>query len=103
MDVHDTLKLRISLGLEARHTLCRWREPPEFVKHSDLRPEGPTQLQGFRPFRPQILNNDLPVAHATGNGFVGPPGLKTRNFKIHASGYNFYQPSTGSRGVTLFN
>jgi hypothetical protein len=28
------------------------------------------------------------VAHATGIGFVDPPGLKTRNFKTDASGYD---------------
>jgi hypothetical protein len=28
------------------------------------------------------------VAHATGIGFVGPPGLKMRNFKTDVSGDN---------------
>jgi hypothetical protein len=28
------------------------------------------------------------VAHATGIGFVGPPGLKMRNFKTVASGWD---------------
>ena len=28
------LRLHILLGLEARHIVCRWREPPEYQKYS---------------------------------------------------------------------
>ena len=31
----QVLKLLISTGLEARHIVSRWREPPEYRKHSD--------------------------------------------------------------------
>ncbi len=35
---------------------------------------------------PQILDVRIPVAHATGIGFVDPPGLKTRHVKTAAAG-----------------
>ena len=74
------------LGLEARHILCRWREPPDDKKTLRLRPEGPTLPALCRPSGPEIPYVRIPVAHATGIGFVGPPGLKNRNFKTDASG-----------------
>ena len=36
------LKLRFLSGLEARHSLCRWREPP------DCREHGVSGLKGLR-------------------------------------------------------
>ena len=51
-----------------------------------LRPEGPTHLSLCRPSGPEILFVRKPVAHATGIGYVDPPGLKMRNFKTGASG-----------------
>ena len=77
-----TLKLRISSGLEARHILCRWREPPEYEKSSVSRPEGPTQWRLCRPFRPGMIYAAIPVAHATGRGYVGPPGLNRATSKL---------------------
>ena len=34
------LKLRVSSGLEARHIVCRWREPPEQGKYINSGPQG---------------------------------------------------------------
>jgi hypothetical protein len=51
-----------------------------------LRPEGPKHTPLCRPSGPLILCIRIPVAHATGIGSVGPPGLKIRNFKTHAVG-----------------
>ncbi len=41
-----------------------------------VRPEGPTQSPVCRPFRPRVLDTRIPVAYATGIGYVDPPGLK---------------------------
>ena len=34
-----------------------------------------------QPFRPQIFDPRLPVAHATGIGYLGPPGLNLATLK----------------------
>ena len=46
-----------------------------------FRPERPTQSPVCRPFRPLIIGSRFPVAHATGIGYVGPPGLKRATSK----------------------
>ena len=50
-----------------------------------FKPEGPTHPPLCRPSGPQIPDVRIP-AHATGIGFVGPPGLKMRNFKKRQRG-----------------
>jgi hypothetical protein len=48
-----------------------------------LRPEGPIQLILCRPFRPLVITERKPVAHATGIGYVGPPGLNPNNLNLY--------------------
>ena len=66
-----------------------------------LRPEGPTHPPVCRPAGPQIPYVRIPVAHATGIGFVGPPGLKKRNFNTRKRGIGALQrhPSLSFRVV----
>ena len=51
-----------------------------------FRPERPTQSPVCRPFRPLIIGSRFPVAHATGIGYVGPPGLKRATSKSVSEG-----------------
>ena len=54
-----------------------------------LSPEGPTHPRLCRPSGPQIPDVRIPKAHATGIGFVDPPGLKTPNFQKRQRGISW--------------
>ena len=76
------LKLRVSLGLEARHIVCRWREPPEYGTNSDsgLTGRHNRQCVGLSGLRFLILVCRWLTPN--GIGYIGPPGLKCATSKL---------------------
>ncbi len=77
-----------SLGLEARHITCRWREPPEHGEYSDSGLKGPTQAPVFRPFRPEILLTSRSGGLHHRHWICRSSGPDTRNFKTSSIGLN---------------
>ncbi len=46
------------------------------------RPERPTQPQVCRPAEPEVPGPHRPVAYATGTGYAGPPGLRSKGLNL---------------------
>ena len=57
------LKLGVSSGLEARHSVCRWREPPEYGKYRNagLKSRHNRPCAGPSGLRFLILDSRLPI------------------------------------------